>query len=108
MITKKMKKYLAGLPPNLKKLKKAVKDSVYMNRIQLRIDRELNMLFWLALSHPDVFLDREREYSDDTGKIMSNRRLKKLLLIVKALHPNIHAELVLENLEIPDKDDPII
>ena len=102
MITPKMKDYLETLPKNPREIKRTVKHCVYVNRMNKRIDRELKMSLWLAINHPEIFLDREREYSDDTGKIMSHRRLKILLLIVKALNPKIEVELVLKNLEFPD------
>lgn len=102
MITSKMKKYIEGLPKNPKEIKRTVKHCVYMNRIQKRFERELKMLLWLAINYPEIALDREREYADDTGKIMSHRRLKTLLLVVKALNPKIEVELVLKNLEFPD------
>lgn len=99
MITKKMKKWLESLPENPPK---TIKYCVYMNRIQKRISRELDMLLWLAIHKPEVFLDEEREYKDETGRIMSHRRLKKLLLALKALNPKCNVELVLENLEFPE------
>lgn len=102
MITSTMKKYLESLPENHKEIKRTVKHCVYLNRMQKRIEREMRMGLWLAVNHPEIFLDREREYSDDTGKIMSHRRLKMLLLIVKALNPKTEVELVLKNLEFPD------
>ena len=97
-----MKKYLESLPKNHKEIKRTVKHCVYINRMQKRIERELKMLLWLAINYPEIALDREREYDDDTGKIMSHRRLKTLLLVVKALNPKIEVELVLKNLEFPD------
>lgn len=102
MITSKMWEYLENSSPNPKK---TIKHCVYMNRIQKRIDRELNMALRLAKNHPEVLLDREKEYSGDTGTIMSHRRLKKLLLIVKLLNPKMQVELVLQNLEFPEEDD---
>ena len=102
MITKKMKKWLESLPENPPK---TIKYCVYMNRIQKRISRELDMLLWLSINHPEVFLDEEREYKDETGRIMSHRRLKKLLLALKALNPHCNVELVLERLEFPEKEE---
>jgi len=94
-----MKEYLesAGDSP-----KKTIKHCVYINRIQKRIERELSMLLWLAVHHPEIFLDEEKEWKNETGKITSHRRLKKLLLSLKALNPKIEVELVLKNLEFPD------
>jgi len=102
MITSTMKKYLESLPENHREIKRTVKHCVYINRMQKRIEREMKMLLWLAINYPEILLDREREYSDDTGKIMSHRRLKTLLLAVKAINPKIEVELVLKNLEFPD------
>lgn len=98
-----MKKYLEGLPKDHNEIERSVKHCVYINRMQKRIEREMRMLLWLAVNHPEILLDREREYSDDTGKIMSHRRLKTLLLVVKALNPKTEVELVLKNLEFPDE-----
>jgi hypothetical protein len=49
-------------------------------------------------------LDEEKEYTDSSGKIVCHRRLKKLLLIVKAVNPKVEVELVLKNLEFPEKE----
>lgn len=100
MITPKMKEFLESLPDNPTK---TIKYCVYLNRIQKRVDRELNQLFWLCRYHPQIFLDEEREWHDKSGKIVSHRRLKKLLLCLKVLNPNIDVELVLKNLKIPEE-----
>lgn len=104
MITRKMFQYLEeySKSPNQKR---TVKHCVYINRMQKRIDKELDMLFKLANKFPEVFLDRAKEYTDDTGTIVSHRRLKKLLLSVKLLNPKMEVELVLKNLEFPDEND---
>lgn len=99
MITKKMRKYLESVSDEKKR---GVKHCVYVNRMQKRIDRELSHLLWLCINHPNIFLDEEREHKDETGRIQSHRRLKKLLLCVKALNPKIEVELVLRNLEFPE------
>jgi len=99
MITEKMKKWLESLPENPPR---TIKYCVYMNRIQQRISRELDNLLWLCIHHPEIFLDEEREHKDETGKIMSHRRLKKLLLCIKALNPKMEVELVLRNLDFPN------
>ena len=96
-----MRRYLDSCEP---KPKKTVKHCVYNNRMQKRIDRELDMLFWLCKNHPDVFLDEVTEYKESSGKIMSHRRLKKLLLCLKMLNPNADVELVLKNLDFPEDD----
>jgi hypothetical protein len=54
--------------------------------------------------HPKILLDEEKEYSDSTGKIVAHRRLKKFLLVIKALNPKMEVELVLKNLEFPEKE----
>lgn len=97
-----MKKWLETQP---EKPKKTIKYCVYMNRIQKRIERELDMLLWLAINHPEIVVDEEREWKNESGKIVSHRRLKKLLLIVKALNPKMEIELVLRNLDFPEKED---
>lgn len=101
MITKKMREYLECLGD--KTPEKTVKHCVYINRMQKRITRELNQLFWLCRSHPELFLDEDREFREESGKIMSHRRLKKLLICVKMLNPNCDVELVLKNLDFPDE-----
>jgi hypothetical protein len=101
MITSKMRKYLESIKNGEQK---SVKHCVYINRMQKRITRELSQLLWLCIHHPEIFLDEEREYKDETGKIQSHRRLKKLLLCVKALNPKIEVELVLKNLEFPEEE----
>jgi len=94
-----MRKYLESIKDNPEK---TVKHCVYINRMQKRITRELDQLFWLCRNHPDIFLDEEREYRSDSGKIMSHRRLKKLLLCLKLLNPKMEVELVLKNLDFPE------
>lgn len=96
-----MKKWLESLP---EKPKRTIKYCVYLNRIQKRLEREMDMLLWLAINHPEIILDEEREWKND-GKITSHRRLKKLLLVVKALNPKMEVELVLRNLDFPEKED---
>jgi len=86
-----MKKWLENHPTDSKK---SVKDSVYINRINKRIDRELDNLLWLAMHHPQIFLDEETEFSDTSGKIVSHRRLKKILLVINNLNPKLEVELV--------------
>lgn len=82
--------------------KKTAKQSVYENRMQKRVTRELNNFFWLCRNFPDKFLDEGREHKDETGKIVPHRRLKMLLLCLKVLNPKIEVELVLKNLDFPD------
>jgi len=104
MITRKMKKWLEHTSQN-PQLQKSIKYCVYMNRLQQRIERELDMALWLAIHYPQILLDEERESKDETGKIMPHRRLKKLLLILKALNPKMEVELVLKNIDFPEKED---
>lgn len=91
-----MKKWLEALP---ERPTKDVKYCVYMNRVQKRIDKELDNLFWLCQHHPEIFMDEETEINDLSGKIVSHRRLKKLLLCVNSLNPNMDVELVLRKLK---------
>lgn len=95
MITDKMRKWLEGQPPEPEK---EVKYCVYLNRIQKRIDKELDNLLWLCVNHPEIFIDEETEINDNTGKIVSHRRLRKLMLCVNNLNPNMDVALVLEKL----------
>lgn len=97
-----MKKWLETEP---KDRKTDSKYAVYMNRIQKRIDKELDALLWLAIHYPQLFLDEEREWSENSGKIMSHRRLKKMLLALKNLNPKCDVELVLRRLDFPDKEE---
>jgi hypothetical protein len=103
MITRKMQKFLEEIEKN-PQLMKEIKYCVYMNRIQKRLERELDSTLWLAVNHPKILLDEEKEYVDSTGKIVCHRRLKKFLLIIKALNPKMEVELVLKNLEFPEKE----
>lgn len=100
-----MKKWLESMLQERGKRQKSVKYCVYMNRIQKRINRELEALLWLSTHYPQVFLDEEREWSEQSGKIMSHRRLKKLMLALKALNPKCDVELVLRKLDFPDEND---
>jgi len=101
-----MQKFLEEIEKNPDLMKK-LKYCVYMNRIQKRLERELDSTLWLAVRYPKVLLDEEKEYQDSSGKIVSHRRLKKMLLIVKALNPKMEVELVLKNLEFPEKEQPM-
>lgn len=105
MITRKMQKFLEEVEQRPEMLKK-IKYCVYMNRIQKRIEKEMNSTLWLAVHHPKILLDEEKEYHDASGKIVCHRRLKKLLLIIKAVNPKMEVELVLKNLEFPEKEQP--
>lgn len=98
-----MQKFLEEIEAHPELMKK-IKYCVYMNRIQKRLERELDSTLWLAVHHPKILLDEEKEYTDSTGKIVCHRRLKKLLLIVKAVNPKVEVELVLKNLEFPEKE----
>lgn len=95
MITRKMRKWLESLPENPPK---DIKYCVYLNRIQKRIDEELEQLLWICSQHPEIFIDEETEINDLTGKIVSHRRLRKLMLCVNNVNPNMNAALVLEKL----------
>lgn len=107
MISSRMIKFLkeAELHPELKRTGKY---SVYLNRIQKQIDKNLNNTVEIAKLFPNILLDEEREYRDETGKIVSHRRLKKLLLVVKLVNPKMEVELVLKNLDFPEPLDESI
>jgi hypothetical protein len=100
-----MQKFLEEVEKN-PQLTKKIKYCVYMNRIQKRLERELDSTLWLAVHYPKILLDEEKEYTDSSGKIVCHRRLKKLLLIIKAVNPKVEVELVLKNLEFPEKEQP--
>jgi len=87
-------------------LKKTPKYAVYLNRIQKKIDKDMNSMMMLAKLFPDLLLDEEREWKDETGKIVSHRRLKKLLMTIKLLNPKMEVELVLKNLDFPEPELP--
>jgi len=96
-----MRRYLEKMAqqPKDKKLSEMekVRRAVYLTRIEKRINRELENLYWLCKNYPDVFL---YSYRNQTGK--QHERLKKLLLCIKALNPKCDIFLVLKNL----KDEP--
>lgn len=96
MITDKMKIWLEDLP---EEPVKDVKFCVYMNRIQKRIQRELENFIWLCETFPEIFLDEEVEVNDLSGKIVSHRRLRTLLECIMKLNPEMNIELVLKRLE---------
>lgn len=106
MITRTMQKWLEEIRQNPQK-KSSVQYCVYMNRIQKRIEKEASAMLWLATHYPEILLDEEKEYRDETGKVVSHRRLKKLLLTIKALSPKMEVELVLKNLDFPEKEAPL-
>jgi hypothetical protein len=103
MITEKMRKWLESLPDTPDK---DVKYCVYMNRMQKRIEKELCNLLWLCKIHPEIFIDEDSEINDMTGKIVSHRRLKSLILCLKAINPTMDVELVLKNIK-PDEETEI-
>ena len=100
-----MQRFLEEIEKNPDLMKK-LKYCVYMNRIQKRIEKEMDSTLWLAIHYPKILLDEEKEYQDASGKIVCHRRLKKLLLVVKAVNPKMEVELVLKNLEFPEKEQP--
>lgn len=103
MITDKMKKWLESLP---EKPVKDIKYCVYINRIQKRIDEELANFEWLCIHHPELVIDEETEINDLSGKIVSHRRLRKLMLCVNKINPNMNVALVLEKLKAEDQNRP--
>jgi hypothetical protein len=97
MITESMKEYLQkikGLTYEQIKKRGHVQHCVYLNRIQRRIDRELDFLLWLCIHKPEIFLNEKK---------LGKERLKKLLLAIKALNPNCDVMLVIENLNFPEE-----
>jgi len=92
-----MKKWLETLKG--RPIKKSPKYYVYIGRIQRRIDRELDNLLWLAQNFPEVFLDEEHQYYDESGKIVPHRRLKKLIRVLLYLYPTAEIEFVLRNID---------
>lgn len=95
-----MKEWLESQPPT-----KEVKYCVYINRIQKRIDKELDNFLWLCVNHPEIFIDEEFEINDNTGKIVSHRRLRKLMVCLNNLNPNMNVSLVLEKLREEEVDN---
>lgn len=93
-----MKGWLKAVPkkPNSNEPIRSAKYCTYIKRIQCAINRDLEGFTWLAENCPEVFLDEEKEYSDATGKIASNRRIKKLIEIIMKLKPHMQVELVLK------------
>lgn len=100
MITNKMKKWLESLP---EKPIKDIKYCVYINRIQKRIDEELENFLWLCAYHPELVIDEETEINDLSGKIVSHRRLRKLMVCVNKVNPNMNVALVLEKLRAEEE-----
>lgn len=107
MITKKMLEFLKRAEKD-PQLKKEPKYAVYLNRIQKKIDKDMDNMMVLAKYFPDLLLDEEREWKDETGKIISHRRLKKLLLTIKLLNPKMEVELVLKNLDFPEQEIELV
>jgi hypothetical protein len=101
MITKRMLEYLREAERS-PELKKEPKYAVYLNRIQKKIDSDMNNMLLLAKLFPEIFLDEEREWKDETGKVVPHRRLKKLLTTIKLLNPKMEVELVLKNMDFPE------
>jgi len=106
MITSKMQKWLESVEKD-PQMKTQIKYCVYMNRIQKRIESELNRTLWLAIHYPQILLDEDKEYRDETGKIVCHRRMKKMLLTIKALNPKMEVELVLRSIDFPEKEQPL-
>ena len=102
MITQKMREWLQTNYPF--KHKKRVVDFIYLQRINKRINRELDLLLWLCINYPNVFLDAN--YLNDYGHTIKRskrdkNRMKNLLLCINALMNSSKAkpitELVLEH-----------
>lgn len=93
-----MKNWIKTMPkkPNSDEPIKSAKYCTYMKRLQKSINKDLESLAWLAENGTEIFLDEKREYFDATGKINSNRRIKKLIEIIMKLKPHMQVELVLK------------
>lgn len=102
MITGKMLAYLQRAEKD-PQLKKTPKYAVYINRIQKKIDKDLDNMVLLAKIFPDLLLDEEREWKDETGRIIAHRRMKKLLITLKLLNPKMEVELVLKNFDFTEE-----
>lgn len=92
VVTKSMANYLDKTKGKRPKTNgydyKYVQYTLYMKRIQKRIERELNMLLWLAINEPDILLDNK--------KFDGNERIRKIMLTVKALIGTKDVELFLD------------
>ena len=100
MITNTMKKFLETEYPKLIRKKGSVKLHVYLGRLQKRIDEQLSMALWLAVNYPNVFLNKSETFNA-YGNVYHSRdetkkRLKTLLLVIKALNPKVEVELTKE------------
>jgi len=66
--------------------------SVYMKRIRDRIDHGFENLQWVAENAPDILSDAEYEIQE--FGVIKHRRLKRLMVIIKILYPEVDVELV--------------
>lgn len=111
MISKTMQRYLESLKDeHLNKYDK-LKYSVYINRMQKSIDRDLKMLIWLAVNYPEILLnkDKSNEYgtvvhSHNKQVMNGHQRLRLLLSIILAAKPKMEVELVLKNLKMENNN----
>jgi hypothetical protein len=99
VVTRTMQKYLEETqgknPSKDSRSSKYTQHLLYMKRLQKRLERELNMLLWLAVNHPDIFLYKEQNHyrkSSFDGK----ERIRKIMLTVKALIGTKDVELFLD------------
>lgn len=95
VVTRSIKKYIQEIEGKKPKKDgydyKYVQYTLYMKRVQKRIERELNMLLWLAINEPDILLAKDLKHFD--GK----ERIRKIMLTVKALiGKNMDPELFLD------------
>jgi hypothetical protein len=108
VVTKKMKSYIIKTnsitqnSPQEITNKSKIKHCVYMNRMQKRIDRELEMGVWLTKNYPDIFRDENRN-----NKIHNNRRLRALMEMILAINPKMDLLLVLKNMPKESISTPI-
>ena len=80
MITEKQKKWLIRNSETPDETKEHY--SLYMQRIQKQITKNLDHALWLAKKYPEILLDEE-----GFGDKKRHDRLQKLLLLIKILKP---------------------
>jgi len=86
MITRLMKKWLEELPDNLDNMTEEQKSvyTLYMNRIQKRLDIQLELTLWLAKNRPDILLGHPPRIIPRQDKPY-HKRIQQLLLIIEIL-----------------------
>lgn len=95
MITPKQKEWVIRLleeGDDVVKREDPHKYSVYKKRIRDRIDREMEMLLWIADYAPHLLIDQEYEIQQ-YGSI-THQRVIELMRVIKAIMPNANPQLV--------------